>query len=171
MVKEAMPDEGDVKAIPSENPSDVIAVEVDLTPGSVTEKELQRQLANAVLGNRWCKSATEHLTHAERLILRKVVGKEVETWRKEFGHELRYAASMLLGKLTNAIEEEKLRPGEMAYTLSVLADKAAQSEQRVPSGGQGVNVQVNVFGTEKADIIKALQGEQPVVAGMRSTKE
>lgn len=126
----------------------------------IDAKELEKELALAVLGDKWTRVTFEKLSQREKLALRKVVGMEVEEFRKEFGVELRAAASLLLSKLTDAIAMDELKPSEMGYTLAVLADKANQQEGRVATNNAAVNVVVNIGTAEKDDLIKQLLGTQ-----------
>lgn len=95
-------------------------------------------------------------------MLSRGIGMDVAEWRKEFGQQLRETGTELLLILRKNLEE--LKPGEMAYTLAVLADKAQALDNRAPNLGSTLATQVNnYYGISKEELLGLLDGNKPAI--------
>ena len=70
---------------------------------------------------------------------------DVDEWRAEFTAKLRETGTALLADLLR--RKDELKPGEIAYALSVTVDKQAALDGRSQLASNSVNIQVNNYGT------------------------
>jgi plasmid maintenance system antidote protein VapI len=126
----------------------------------VDGESLIPKVVNSVLGASSFKQATKELSQMDSDKLSRALGMTVEDFRTKFADQLRAGAAEML-ELLRARRYE-LKPGELAFALSVLTDKANALESRSTTLSNSVIQQVNNFyGTDKQAILDLLAGKKP----------
>ena len=114
-------------------------------------------VVQAALGATTFTQATKELSEKDSKALSRALRQDVDQWRGEFAAQLRSAGSQLLTDLQDRASE--LKPGEIAYALSVVSDKHSALDGRAQLAGATVNVQVNNYSPEvKEDLLRTLLG-------------
>lgn len=116
--------------------------------------------ADAILTGGSFRSAARELSPKDQDKLCRALGMTVEKFRTEFADQLRAGASEALTLLRQKLD--LLKPGELAFALSVLTDKANALESRGSTLAPNISQQVNNFYlTDKATLLATLQGKRP----------
>lgn len=128
--------------------------------------KLATEMVEAVVGSRCLNTVGKgEITPANRDLLKRVIGKDVEEWRQDFGQRLRETASQMLEQISNNLT--KIPPAAQAYTLAVLVDKGLAMEGKNSLSTSAVNIQVNNYGDSaqaKQQAISALLGDIPTAS-------
>ncbi len=125
-------------------------------------KALIPPLVEAAMGATTFRDATATLSPSTKDALRRALGQDVDKFRQEFGDQLRAAGLKALEMLDAKMDE--IQPGQLAYTLAVLVDKAQALDGKSSLASAAVNIQVNNYGDSpaaKQEAIRQLLGDLP----------
>ncbi len=126
----------------------------------VNAAELITKGVDAVLHGKSFKKATNALSQQDADKLSRALGMTVDQFRTEFADQLRAGASEALALLRAKLDQ--LKPGELAFALSVMTDKANALEARGSTLSTSVNQQVNNFYVmDKQALLDSLHGKRP----------
>lgn len=118
-------------------------------------------IVQAAMGGKTFRQASKPLSEDDRQLLSRGIRMDVDEWRREFAAQLREAGSELLAELR--ARRDELKPGEIAYALSVVADKSAALDARSQTLTTAVNQQVNNFyGLSREELLSALDGKKAI---------
>lgn len=131
-----------------------------MNPQRKAGPDIMKEVVRAAMGGKTFKQATREISNKEKDSLGRCLGKDVDLWRQEFAQELRATGSELLAQLR--AKQDELKPGEIAYSLAVVVDKASSIEGRNQVLASSVNIQVNNYagagGPTKAELLASLSG-------------
>jgi|SRR5579864_386847 len=110
--------------------------------------------------------ATGDVTIHQREVLSRALRMDVDQWRQEFGDRLRETGTKLLERLNARADD--LKPGEIAYSLAVVVDKAAALDSRSQVANAAINVQINNYGQmTKEQLMATMQGNSTQLQGLQ----
>ncbi len=119
--------------------------------------KLLKEVVIAATGGQTFKQATREISEREKESLSRAIGKDVDLWRADFAQALRRTGTKLLQRLEDSIDD--IKPDALAYSLAVVADKAAALDGRNQVNAASVNIQVNNYGSaSKEELLAALNG-------------
>lgn len=105
------------------------------------------------------------VTEKDRDMLARVTGEPVEQFNRRLSGKLRLVADLALERIREALEQDRFKPSELGFVLSVTEDKRARLDGNSAIHSATVNVQVNNYngsgtGQSREQLMDLLDGNR-----------